>query len=374
MKTVDLIPFILHELNSEDKYGLELIKAIETISGGAIIVKQPTLYTILKKLEKSKFISSYWQDSEIGGKRHYYKLTEYGKIQVSMLPPVEQLVSDLLKAEAEGSGSTENEVIDVSNNTIEPKESILPSADLFAENNSLNTLDTATETEINIGNTEILKEGPASSESNFAENSSVSKFTEKTLPVVHPKSPINETNDIFPELETKVTFYSTSNEIKYVDYKNIKTDEQYIKSKKIAKCFLLKSLITSFILITLLVLCSILSRFSGGSALFYITCICSLIVAIFYPIITAVKLDKIKEKVISNKFNFKNKKLLFTNLIFILLIVVALLFINIGMGNNSFAEIFTFGNFENLYAPLLLASTCLIDLLQSRILFKKHKI
>jgi len=374
MKTVDLIPFILHELNSEDKYGLELIKAIETISGGAIIVKQPTLYTILKKLEKSKFISSYWQDSEIGGKRHYYKLTEYGKIQVSMLPPVEQLVSDLLKAEAEGSGSTENEVIDVSNNTIEPKESILPSADLFAENNSLNTLDTATETEINIGNTEILKEGPASSESNFAENSSVSKFTEKTLPVVHPKSPINETNDIFPELETKVTFYSTSNEIKYVDYKNIKTDEQYIKSKKIAKCFLLKSLITSSILITLLVLCSILSGFSGGSALFYITCICSLIVAIFYPIITAVKLDKIKEKVISNKFNFKNKKLLFTNLIFILLIVVALLFINIGMGNNSFAEIFTFGNFENLYAPLLLASTCLIDLLQSRILFKKHKI
>ena len=374
MKTVDLIPFILHELNSEDKYGLELIKAIETISGGAIIVKQPTLYTILKKLEKSKFISSYWQDSEIGGKRHYYKLTEYGKIQVSMLPPVEQLVSDLLKAEAEGSGSTENEVIDVSNNTIEPKESILPSADLFAENNSLNTLDTATETEINIGNTEILKEGPASSESNFAENSSVSKFTEKTLPVVHPKSPINETNDIFPELETKVTFYSTSNEIKYVDYKNIKTDEQYIKSKKIAKCFLLKSLITSFILITLLVLCSILSRFSGGSALFYITCICSLIVAIFYPIITAVKLDNIKEKVISNKFNFKNKKLLFTNLIFILLIVVALLFINIGMGNNSFAEIFTFGNFENLYAPLLLVSTCLIDLLQSRILFKKHNI
>jgi len=374
MKTVDLIPFILHELNSEDKYGLELIKAIETISGGAIIVKQPTLYTILKKLEKSKFISSYWQDSEIGGKRHYYKLTEYGKIQVSMLPPVEQLVSDLLKAEAEGSGSTENEVIDVSNNTIEPKESILPSADLFAENNSLNTLDTATETEINIGNTEILKEGPASSESNFAENSSVSKFTEKTLPVVHPKSPINETNDIFPELETKVTFYSTSNEIKYVDYKNIKTDEQYIKSKKIAKCFLLKSLITSSILITLLVLCSILSGFSGGSALFYITCICSLIVAIFYPIITAVKLDKIKEKVISNKFNFKNKKLLFTNLIFILLIVVALLFINIGMGNNSFAEIFTFGNFENLYAPLLLVSTCLIDLLQSRILFKKHKI
>ena len=70
MKTVDLIPFILLELNEQDQYGLELTKAIEEKSNGQIVIKQPTLYTILKKLEKSKFISSYWQDSEIGGKRH----------------------------------------------------------------------------------------------------------------------------------------------------------------------------------------------------------------------------------------------------------------------------------------------------------------
>ena len=57
MKTADLIPFILLELNDCDKYGFELTKNIETKSGGQIVIKQPTLYTLLKKLEKSKFIA-----------------------------------------------------------------------------------------------------------------------------------------------------------------------------------------------------------------------------------------------------------------------------------------------------------------------------
>ena len=78
MKTADLIPLILLELNECDKYGFELTKSIENKSHGKIIIKQPTLYTILKKLEKTKFITSYWQDSEIGGKRHYYKITDNG--------------------------------------------------------------------------------------------------------------------------------------------------------------------------------------------------------------------------------------------------------------------------------------------------------
>ena len=95
MKTADLIPFILLELNDGDKYGFELSKNIETRLGGQIEIKQPTLYTVLKKLEKSKFISSYWQDSEIGGKRHYYKLTSNGKSQVATLPSYDFLTENL---------------------------------------------------------------------------------------------------------------------------------------------------------------------------------------------------------------------------------------------------------------------------------------
>lgn len=96
MKTSDLIPLILYELGEGDKYGFELTKSIENLSNGKIVIKQATLYTILKKLEKSKFISSYWQDSEIGGKRHYYKLTQNGSLQLATMPKIEQYLDKIL--------------------------------------------------------------------------------------------------------------------------------------------------------------------------------------------------------------------------------------------------------------------------------------
>lgn len=99
MKTADLIPLILFELASGDKYGFELTKDIEDKSNQQIQIKQPTLYTVLKKLEKSKFISSYWQDSEIGGKRHYYRITDNGKAQLSTLPSFEVCIQNILLSE-----------------------------------------------------------------------------------------------------------------------------------------------------------------------------------------------------------------------------------------------------------------------------------
>lgn len=94
MKTTDLIPIILYQLVDGDRYGYEIIKQIEDCSNGSIVIKQPTLYGILKKLEQNKFITSYWQDSEIGGKRHYYKLTSNGKSQLDTYPPLNELIKD----------------------------------------------------------------------------------------------------------------------------------------------------------------------------------------------------------------------------------------------------------------------------------------
>lgn len=70
---------ILKALFEGDKYGYEICKEVEERSGGTYELKQPTLYSCLKRLESQKLISSYWTDSEIGGKRHYYKLTDLGK-------------------------------------------------------------------------------------------------------------------------------------------------------------------------------------------------------------------------------------------------------------------------------------------------------
>lgn len=70
---------ILESLISGDKYGYEIIKEVEDKSNGKIILKQPSLYSSLKRFETKGYITSYWGDSDIGGRRHYYTITELGK-------------------------------------------------------------------------------------------------------------------------------------------------------------------------------------------------------------------------------------------------------------------------------------------------------
>lgn len=70
---------ILESLLSGDKYGYEIIKEVEEKSNGKIVLKQPSLYSSLKRFETKGFITSYWGDSDIGGRRHYYTITETGR-------------------------------------------------------------------------------------------------------------------------------------------------------------------------------------------------------------------------------------------------------------------------------------------------------
>ncbi len=70
---------ILESLLNGDKYGYEIIKIVEEKSNGKIVLKQPSLYSSLKRFEVKGYITSYWGDSDIGGRRHYYTLTETGR-------------------------------------------------------------------------------------------------------------------------------------------------------------------------------------------------------------------------------------------------------------------------------------------------------
>lgn len=70
---------ILSTLKEQDKYGYEIIDEVLKNSQGKISIKQPSLYSSLKRMEEQSLISSYWRDSDIGGKRHYYHLTDLGK-------------------------------------------------------------------------------------------------------------------------------------------------------------------------------------------------------------------------------------------------------------------------------------------------------
>lgn len=69
---------ILRVLNESDNYGYEIIKAIYLNSNGQYELKEPSLYTSLKRLEKGKEIESYWGNESQGGRRKYYHLTAYG--------------------------------------------------------------------------------------------------------------------------------------------------------------------------------------------------------------------------------------------------------------------------------------------------------
>jgi len=70
---------ILRTLTDGEKYGTEIIEEIERKSHGQYIMKQPTLYSALKRLESQGFVTSYWGGVSNGGRRRYFNLTSLGR-------------------------------------------------------------------------------------------------------------------------------------------------------------------------------------------------------------------------------------------------------------------------------------------------------
>ncbi len=77
---------VLDSLMQGSKYGLEIIEYISAKTGGNYIMKKPTLYSCLTRMEKKGLVSSsFWGESELGGKRHYYTITTSGKREYEQL-------------------------------------------------------------------------------------------------------------------------------------------------------------------------------------------------------------------------------------------------------------------------------------------------
>lgn len=386
MKTADLIPFILLELNESDKYGFELTKNIETKSKGQIVIKQPTLYTVLKKLEKSKFISSYWQDSDIGGKRHYYTLTANGKMQVSTLPSYEELLNnmgvDIDDALASFIVSNNNakksneepktvSIMDaILNQPAQPIESIVPTEEIFSDD----MLDSSTEIDLNLSNAEMLKDEQMNHNESFAANEDVATFTQRTNTDLSPEyiskvKKDSQSLDVFsfPNYEIK----DTEQEIKFVDYIDFKKDKNIIKAKTTAKRMLVRTFSTSAYLILMLILSSIGINATSSSALYNTFLIGSICVALFYPLtfIWFYKQFETKCKEKPYKHNLKHNIILSGCLFLISFIVI--LVVNIAINKNTFSIIFAFSNFANFYAPLLISSSLFADILFAHLLLTK---
>ena len=385
MKTADLIPFILLELAECDKYGFELTKNIETKSNGLLVIKQPTLYTVLKKLEKSKFISSYWEDSEIGGKRHYYKLTENGKLQVSTLPSYETLLKNITTEEETEIESSETIKSDVNVSKAEtqvsimdalleqptPVETVLPTEEVFADEN----IDTATELSINSNNSEVLQNVIEQKHEEFAANTEVAKFTAQTK-VEMPKevkTKLAESQEKIDILHVPTSFTArvSTEPIKYVDYVDIKSSPVYKKSKQITNNLLLRSLCTSAYLLMAIILSTLATSVTGTSSLYNVFLILSVVGIIFYPAIMVFFMEKIRLKIQDSTYKNNFKLNLFVAIGIFLSVLVLCIFINIAIGNGSILKLFAPSNFANFYGPLFMTSSVFADFLFNIIFMKK---
>jgi PadR family transcriptional regulator, regulatory protein PadR len=69
---------ILSLIIEKDRYGYEISKEISQRTGGEFEIKEATLYAVFQRLMKKRFISSYYGDETLGGRRKYYKATALG--------------------------------------------------------------------------------------------------------------------------------------------------------------------------------------------------------------------------------------------------------------------------------------------------------
>ena len=68
---------LLKMIEKEDVYGYVIVEKLKEF--GFESISEGSIYPILLRLEKQKYIHSYYINSELGPKRKYYHITQLGK-------------------------------------------------------------------------------------------------------------------------------------------------------------------------------------------------------------------------------------------------------------------------------------------------------
>ena len=66
-------------LSESDSYGYRIGQDIAQRTGGQFELKEATLYSAFRRLEKEGLIRSYWGDEDGTARRRYYSITEAGR-------------------------------------------------------------------------------------------------------------------------------------------------------------------------------------------------------------------------------------------------------------------------------------------------------
>lgn len=69
---------LLGLLKNGDKYGYEIGRLVLQKTGGEYELKEPSMYSTIRRLEAQGLITAYWGDETQGARRKYYRITPQG--------------------------------------------------------------------------------------------------------------------------------------------------------------------------------------------------------------------------------------------------------------------------------------------------------
>jgi PadR family transcriptional regulator PadR len=69
---------VLSLLRGGDRYGYEICRLVREKSGGEYELKEPSMYSTIRRLESQKLLEAYWGDETQGARRKYYRITPAG--------------------------------------------------------------------------------------------------------------------------------------------------------------------------------------------------------------------------------------------------------------------------------------------------------
>ena len=94
---------VLGSLLKQDRYGFEIYNRILERTGEQYELKETTLYSSYKRLERDGYIASYWGDETQGARRRYYRITDKGRDLYRQnkidLEFTQRIINDLLREE-----------------------------------------------------------------------------------------------------------------------------------------------------------------------------------------------------------------------------------------------------------------------------------
>ena len=85
LKRGSLELIVLHLLAPGEAYGYEIVSKLTAETNGALAVTDGTLYPVLYRLERARYVEVRWETPERGVPRKYYRLTDTGREEMERL-------------------------------------------------------------------------------------------------------------------------------------------------------------------------------------------------------------------------------------------------------------------------------------------------